>query len=169
MSAAEILDRVNERDQSIGTIERADVFKDHANFRVVHVFIFNPAGELLLQKLAPDRTRHAGRWGSSVAAYVAAGESYAQAATRRLRDELNVTNLRLEEIGKTSMLDNGCRKFITLFVGQNAGPFSLDLSHVTEVEFVALGQVRRLAAQDPSRFTPTLLHLLDFYTRTQPS
>jgi len=169
MPAAEVLDRVNERDQPIGTVARADVFKLHANFRVAHVFIFNPAGELLLQELAPDRIRNPGSWGSSLAAYVAAGEDYSHAAMRRLREELGVSGVDLEEIGKTQMLDEGCRKFITLYAGRDAGPFTPDPSHIAEVAFVPLDQVRKIARQDPSRFTPTFLHLLDFYTRTRPS
>jgi isopentenyl-diphosphate delta-isomerase len=136
---------------------------------VAHVFVFNRRGELLLQELAMNRPRHSGRWGSSLAAYVAAGEDYAHAARRRLREELGVRGANLQEIGKTQMLDEGCCKFITLFAARNAGPFTLDPSHIAEVHFVPLEQVRRDATQDPSRFTPTFLHLLDFYTRTRPS
>lgn len=169
MPAAEILDRVNEQDQAIGTIPRTEVFKLHASFRVAHVFIFNPAGDLLLQKLAPNRTRHPGCWGSSLAAYVAAGENYAQAAMRRLREELGISGVNLEEIGKTQMLDEGCRKFIMLFKGRYAGPFAADSSHIAQLEFVSLDQVFRTAEQHASRFTPTFLHLLDFYRRTRPS
>ncbi len=165
MPAANVLDRVNEQDQPIGTIERTDIFKVHANFRVAHVFIFNPLAELLLQRLAPGRVRHAGRWGSSLAAYVAAGEDYAQAATRRLHEELGISNLILEEIGKTQMVDEGCIKFITLYASRYAGPFVLDPSHIAEIEFVALDQIRKAVAHGPSSFTPTFLHLLDFYTR----
>jgi isopentenyldiphosphate isomerase len=169
MPAAEVLDRVNEQDQAIGTIARSDVFKLHANFRVAHVFIFNPAGELLLQEIAGGRTRNPGRLGSSLAAYVAAGEDYGRAAKRRLWEELRIGEMNLKEIGKTSMLDEGCRKFITLFEGHHGGPFAPDSSHIAELEFAPLEQVFRIAAKYPSRFTPTFLHLLDFYRRTRPS
>jgi isopentenyldiphosphate isomerase len=169
MAAAEVLDRVNERDQPIGTIARVDVFRLHANFRVVHVFIFNHRRELLLQRIAPNRVRHSGRWGSSLAAYVAAGEDYLTAARRRLQEELGIYNLGLTEIGKTQMLDEGSGKFIALYRGRYGGPFEVDSSHIAGVEFVPMERVRAAAAQDPSRFTPTFLYLLDFYTRTQPS
>jgi isopentenyl-diphosphate delta-isomerase len=169
MPAAEVLDRVNELDQPIGTIARADVFRSHANFRVAHVFIFNRQDELLLQELSPARARNPGRWGSSLAAYVAAGEDYIQAARRRLREELGISDMKLSEIGKTRMLDEGSNKFITLFEGRYDGPFVPDSSHIAKLEFVLLDQVIRTSQQDPSRFTPTFLHLLDFYRRTRPS
>ena len=167
MSAAEVLDRVNEQDQPVGTIRRADVFRAHANFRVAHVFIFDGAGNLLLQRLAPGRSRHPGRWGSSLAAYVAAGESYTDAATRRLSEELGVANVGLQEIGKTSMTDEGSVKFITLYEAKSDGPFHLDPSHISEIAPFALDHVRSWSAQDSGAFTPTFLHLLDFYIRTR--
>jgi isopentenyl-diphosphate Delta-isomerase len=169
MPAAEVVDQVDERNQAIGTVARADVFKLHANFRVAHVFIFNSAGELLLQKLALNRIRHPGCWGSSLAAYVAAGESYSQAAIRRLREELGIYSISLQEIGRTQMFDEGCRKFITLYAGRCDGPFTPDPSHIAELEFVLLDRARKTARQDHLRFTPTFLHLLDFYTQTWPS
>jgi isopentenyldiphosphate isomerase len=169
MPGAEVLDRVNEQDQPIGTVERADVFRLHANFRVAHVFIFNHSEDILLQRLAPNRARHPGRWGSSLAAYVAAGENYAQAATRRLGEELGIFIPNLDKIGKTQMVDDGCRKFITLYAGHHDGPFTLDPTHIAEVEFFSLDQVVKTAAINPSSFTPTFLQLLDFYKRKQPS
>jgi|SRR5579864_3149953 len=167
MPAAEVLDRVNENDQPVGTIARGDVFRLHANFRVAHVFIFDGIGELLLQQLASSRSRHPGRWGSSLAAYVAAGETYAAAATRRLSEELGVSNVGLREIGKTSMFDEGSLKFITLYEAGLSGPFVIDPSHISEIAFFPLDQVRSWSVQDPAAFTPTFLHLLDFYVRTR--
>jgi isopentenyl-diphosphate delta-isomerase len=169
MAAAQVLDQVNEQDQPIGTIRRSDVFRLHANFRVAHVFIFNPQGQLLLQEIAPNQSRHPGRWGSSIAAYVASGEDYLQAATRRLGEELGIRGLSLAEIGKTEMIDDGCHKFMMLFTCHHPGPFTIDSSHISGVEFVALPQVRAAVKENSWRFTPTFIHLLDFYTRAQPS
>jgi isopentenyldiphosphate isomerase len=169
MPAATMLDWVDEQDQWVGTIARADLFKGHANFRVAHVFIFNWKAELLLQRLAASRTRHPGRWGSSVAAYVAAGEDYAQAAARRLREELGLSSLSLEEVGKTEMSDDGCRKFITLFAIHSDGPFAIDRTHIAEVEFASIDRIQMMAAGDPATFTPTFLYLLDFYLKRRAS
>jgi isopentenyl-diphosphate Delta-isomerase len=169
MAAAQVLDQVNEQDQPIGSVRRSDVFRLHANFRVVHVFIFNQQGQLLLQKIAPTQPRHPGRWGSSIAAYVASGEDYAQAATRRLEEELGIRGGSLEEIGKTEMIDEGCHKFMMLFASHQDGPFAIDSSHIAGVEFVSLPQIRASVKEDSSRFTPTFLRLLDFYIQAQPS
>src|SRR6266436_6616515 len=98
-----LVDAVDQNDAPIGVIRRNEVFRQHANFRVAHDLIFNARGELLVQQLANTRTRHPDYWGSSVAAYLFAGESYQAAAKRRLAEELGVYGVPLNYIGKTSM------------------------------------------------------------------
>jgi 16S rRNA (adenine1518-N6/adenine1519-N6)-dimethyltransferase len=68
------IDRVNKADVPIGLVERGEVFEQGAAFRVVHVFVLDRRGHLLLQQLGARRDRNPLRWGSSVAAYLHAGE-----------------------------------------------------------------------------------------------
>jgi isopentenyldiphosphate isomerase len=75
----QVIDAVDAHDQVVGTIRRGDIFVQRVNFRVVHAFVFNPDDAILLQHLAPQKPRHPLAWGSSVAGYVASGESYDQA------------------------------------------------------------------------------------------
>ena len=70
-----LIDRVDETDRAIGNVARGDVLRVGANFE--QCTSSSSTGErLLLQHLAPTRERHPERWGSSVAAYLHAGESY---------------------------------------------------------------------------------------------
>src|SRR5580692_4842 len=78
------VDVVDGSDRVIGTGQRRHVLQQNAGFRVTHVFVFNRAGDLLLQQIAPG-LRHPGQWGSSVAGYLRAGEDYRQAAERKLQ------------------------------------------------------------------------------------
>ena len=110
-----LIDAVDERDEPIGQIPRGEALAAGVGFRTAHVFVLNGQGELLLQKLASGRERHPGRWGSSVAAYLNSGEGYADAATRRLREELGLA-LELRFIGKLEMRDGDSLKFVTLFM-----------------------------------------------------
>jgi isopentenyldiphosphate isomerase len=158
-----LVDSVNSSDVPVGVIARSDLFQRHANFRVAHDLIFNSSGELLIQKLARRRPRHPGYWGSSVAAYLFAGESYREAAERRLTQELGVHNLNLEFIGKISMIDDGCQKFIGIFAGLYDGPFNPDKEHIEELEFLSLQQIHALRDSGARLFTPTFLRVLQFY------
>ncbi len=158
-----IIDAVDRRDSPIGEVKRSEVFKERLNFRVVHILLFNGRGELLVQQLANDRTRHPRYWGSSVAGYLFAGESYEAAAQRRLSQELGVFNSRLAPVGKTSMSDEGCLKFIGVFSAVSEGPFSFDGEHISALEFVSLPEIHKLHNQGSVAFTPTFIRVLDFY------
>lgn len=129
-----------------------------ANFRVVHVFVFNRRGELLIQRIARHR-RHGGMWGSSVASYVRSGESYDEASARAIRAELGIGGIFLEPLGKLSMTDESSTKFIGFYRAEYEGRLTLDPDQVSAVRFVRASD-RQLGGR---AFTPTFLHLLDHY------
>ena len=158
-----VIDAVDQNDTPIGTIRRNEVFRQRASFRVAHDLVFNSSGELLLQQLAHTRTRHPGYWGSSVAAYLFAGEPYRAAAERRLAEELRVQGERLNYIGKTSMADEGSHKFIAVFTTIHDGPFDFDRSHIETLEFLPRHVIHELHAAGSRTFTPTFLRVLNFY------
>jgi len=162
LSSEMLINTVNDNDEITGVIEHSRVFAHHAMFRVVHLFLFNHNNELLLQQLSPQRERHPAAWGSSVAGYVLAGETYEQAATRRVQQELGVT-CDLHHFGKTTMIDEGCKKFITLFLATCEGPFSYDHDHIAALESLRVDRIRQLHDTRARVFTPTFLHVLDFY------
>lgn len=158
-----VIDGVDQNDSSVQEVVRNQVFSKRVNFRVVHDLVFNRRGELLVQRLSPTRTRHPGFWGSSVAGYLFAGETYVSAATRRLGEELGVFSASLAYVGKTSMEDEGCRKFIGVFSTVHDGPFRIDRGHIDAIEFLPISTIHDLRAGGSFPFTPTFLRVLDFY------
>jgi len=163
ISSEMLIDAVSGNDVPVGVIARAEVFQRHANFRVAHDLIFNSSGELLIQELARTRLRHPGYWGSSVAAYLFVGESYREAAERRLTEELGVPALYLDFVGKISMNDDGSQKFIGIFTGVYDGPFTPDKEQIGDLEFLPLKQIHALHDSSTRLFTPTFLKVLEFY------
>jgi isopentenyldiphosphate isomerase len=158
-----LIDTVDEHDIPRGVIRRSEALPSRSNFRVVHIFLFNRHNELLIQQLSSNRERHAGQWGSSVAGYLFAGETYIEAAQRRLRQELGVRQADLHQYGKTMMDDSGCKKFISLFIATCEGPFKPDGSQIAQIEFLAINTIERLSDGGQRVFTPTFLYLLQFY------
>jgi isopentenyl-diphosphate Delta-isomerase len=156
-----IVARVDDGDNVVDTVERGDVFRLKANFRVVHIFLFNRDGQLLIQQIARDGTRSPGLWGSSVAGYVLATETYENAAHRKILQEIGV-DLSLSYIGKTAMDDDGCKKFIGLYAGICDGPFLRDKKEIDAVRFIDVESVDT-TSQEMNAFTPTFLHALRFY------
>ena len=144
VSETMLIDRVDQSDAVIGPIERGRVFELKANFRVVHVFVLDRRGRLLLQQIPPCGKRHPGNWGSSVAGYVFSGEGYEEAARRRLGQELGVAGAELQFFGKVPMDDAGCTKFIALFTARHDGPFRPDAGHIAALDFVDLQDIPEL-------------------------
>jgi len=158
-----VIDAVDQTDTPVGQITRALVFREHANFRVSHVLIFNSKGELLLQQLAFTRNRNPGAWGSSVASYLFSSEGYLDAAKRRVHEELGISGFSLLTLGKTQMLDDGCLKFITVFQSLHEGPFHFDPSLINQVKFMKLRDIESAMHGGSMIFTPTFQRVLDFY------
>lgn len=158
-----LIDAVDHADRPIGTIQRNKVLSSRQGFRVVHGFIFDESDKLLLQQLSRDRERHPLHWGSSVAGYLFSGETYDQAIKRRLAQELGLIGQTPTRYGKTSMKDEGSLKFIELYTLSSGGPFTPDRHHIEQLEFVAVQHIAMMRLSGERQFTPTFLHVLDFF------
>ena len=160
-----VIDWVDETDQVIGPISRKNIYRENASFRTSHIFLFNSKGQLLLQKISEKKERYPGRYGSSVAGYVLSGESYEQAAKRKLMDELGVSNkeAKIKLVGKTFMEDMGRRKFVSLFLTTYDNELKPDSEQMDEVKFFDPKEITKMREKDANVFTPTFLHVLDYY------
>jgi len=157
-----LIDRVDERNRSVGTVARQDVFKEHANFRTVHVLVVKDEGDVLLQQLAPTRERHPLQWGSSVAGYIYAGETYEEAARRRLREELGLET-ELHAVGITPMEDDGLTKFVGVFVTVADRPRVEEPDHIAAIEFRPQTELEQDIRLHADAYTDSFRHVLAFW------
>lgn len=162
-----LIDRVDEQDQPVGRIPRGEVLQLGANFRTVHVFVLHDRS-LLLQRLAPTRERHPERWGSSVAAYLHAGEDYEHAARRRLAEELGLERP-LTRVGKTRMADEHSLKFVELYTVEDGTVEIRDRDHIMDLAYWDRAELDGAIIAAPERFTPTFLHVYRYFQQRQTS
>jgi isopentenyl-diphosphate Delta-isomerase len=83
---------VSEQDNIIGSA-LPDVYSRGLIHRFASVFILDSHNRLLLQKRASHKRRHGGLFSESVSTQVESNESYLQAASRRIQEELGLENL----------------------------------------------------------------------------
>lgn len=164
-TASTPIDLVDAADHPIGQIARGKALRAGANFRTCHVFVFDQRGRLLLQQLAEERARFPARWGSSVAAYLFAGERYRDAAKRRMREEIGI-DVPLHYVGKKRMLDEHSLKFVGLFTARAGNAQIGDTGQIQALEYWPLSRVRTEVESRPDRFTPTFVRLFSFYRDT---
>lgn len=158
------IDAVNERDEAIGTVTRGTVLREGRNFRTAHVLILDHRGCILLQRLAGNRDRHPGRWGSSVAAYLFAGESYLDAARRRMREELCVDSP-LQPVGKIEMLDERSLKFVSVFLARSDAAEICEPEHLSELRYWPIPVIEEGLRAEAQSFTPTFARVFGEFAR----
>jgi 16S rRNA (adenine1518-N6/adenine1519-N6)-dimethyltransferase len=147
---------VDENDRQIGTASRLEVHENNFRHRAVHIFIFNHAGEILLQNRSPWKDRHPLLWDSSAAGHVEANEGYDEAAGRELLEELGAS-VRLDRIGKLPASEKTGQEFITVYRGECDGPFAFPWEEISALEFFPTEIVERWVANKPEEFAPGFL------------
>jgi isopentenyldiphosphate isomerase len=122
----EIFDVVNEKDEVIGRMPRAQVHREGRKHRAVHVLIFNRRGEIFLQKRSLAKDNFPGLWDSSASGHVDGGEAYDQCAVREVGEELGLTLaappprlFRIEACAETG------QEFVWVYRTESEGPFVL--------------------------------------------
>lgn len=161
----ELVDHVDDRDRVVGVVPRARVYELKANFRVAHVFVFDPRGRLLIHELAATK-RFARHWGSSVAGGVRSGETPRDAARRELHEELALRPRGLYYVGKARVGDSGVTKFLSLFCTV-ASPDSIrpNPDEIARVDWVAIDVLRDMQRRRDRAFTPTFASAFALFER----
>lgn len=154
----EIVDIVDQNDRVIGKTTLKEAHREKLLHRAVHVVIENSKGEVLcLKRAAGMKIRPS--WTSNMGEHVHAAESYEQAATRGLREELGIT-AKPVFFGKILINDKGHNQVIGIFKEKSNGPFNIDRDETERAEFRAIGQIRKGIATG-EKYTPTFVAVLE--------
>jgi isopentenyl-diphosphate delta-isomerase len=82
---------VDSDDREIGFLPKADAHLGHGTLhRAFSLFVFNPAGELLLQQRAKGKRLWPGYWSNTCCSHPRRGEKMDSAIHRRLQEELGL-------------------------------------------------------------------------------
>jgi isopentenyldiphosphate isomerase len=151
--AEEWLDVLDEAGRVAGKLPREEVHRRALLHRSVHVFVFDPAGKLWLQKRALDRALNPGLWTSSASGHLASGEPEAEGAAREVEEEigLRVEPRRVGEFRHREGLENEVCSLWEARTDQPARPGP----EVLAVMAVDRGELDALRARLPGSFAPS--------------
>lgn len=154
------IDAVDSSDREVGRVARGAALAQPIGFRTAHAIVRTSDGEIWLQRLAPERPRHAGRWGSSAATYLHSGETYETAIRRRLGEELDLISVEPKIVGKMSMQDEQATKWVSVFECESSEPRVAEPEHLDQLKKVDFAWLKNEVEHDPESFTPTLVRIV---------
>jgi isopentenyldiphosphate isomerase len=89
--ADELMDICDENNNVVGQGMKSHILKNGLWHRTARVFIYNSAGEILIQLRGKDKELYPDRWDVGAAGHVAAGENYLDTAVREAQEELGLS------------------------------------------------------------------------------
>ena len=163
-SGEELFETFTESGAPLGLAPRSVVHARGLWHRSVHVFLFDAAGRLHLQRRAADKDVCPNLWDQSAAEHLKPGETFADGAHRGLAEELGVSGVALTPLGEpfAARLENpelGIRDYELQqsFRGVWSGTLTPDPAEVAEVRTESLGSLARWLCASPEDFTPWFL------------
>ena len=160
----EYLDIVDDNNRIIGKESFEKVYENKLGHRIVHVFVFNSRGQLLLQKRAKTKSFCPGYLCTAAAGHVRSGESYEDAGKRELFEELGIKNTDIEKLHEfLHIKSDGTKKFLCLFKCVWDAEIKLNYHEVESARFYDLNFIRNNI--DKMKITPELHQILIWYIR----
>lgn len=156
---SELLILVDEHDVELGTLAKTTCHDgDGVLHRAFSLFVFNPAGELLIQQRATDKRLWPGYWSNSCCSHPRAGEPLALATQRRCQQELGFTTP-LQYVYKFQYQADfkgigAEHELCSVFVGTYAGQTDINRAEISAHRWIAPADLEAEMAAHPEQFTP---------------
>jgi isopentenyl-diphosphate Delta-isomerase len=148
---------IDEEDAPLGEGEKLDVHRSGALHRAFSVFAFNARGELLLQRRALGKYHSGGLWTNTCCGHPRPGESTADAARRRLFEELGISCGELRPAGVlryraeiADLVENELDHLLVTEVTDEPDP---NPEEVVEWRFIAPEELSAWIDERPEAFT----------------
>jgi isopentenyl-diphosphate delta-isomerase len=148
---------VDADDVEIGTLEKLAAHRKGALHRAISVFLYNSKGQMLIQRRAKDKYHSSGLWTNSCCSHPRPGEDSADAAQRRLVEEMGISaNLtHVYSFTYKTEFDNGLteNEFDHVYVGVSDQQPHPNEQEVMEWRYVRTDDVRKEIQEQPGKFT----------------
>ncbi len=160
MHSADLDERVilvDTSDRPIGSAPKLAVHRDGRLHRAFSLFVFDPRGRLLLQRRASGKYHSGGLWSNTCCGHPRPGEATADAAQRRLHEEMGF-DCALQPAGAiVYRVEVGAElwehEYDHLFTGIYRGDPRPDPQEVEDWRWVAIDELLLELRQNPSGFT----------------
>ena len=131
----DLVDVVDAGDTVIATVTRREMRAGALRHRAVYLLVVSSAGELLVHQRSFDKDLYPGWWDVAAGGVVGTAESYDDAASRELSEELGIT-APLEPLGRGVFDDPLVRIIARVYLARHDGPFEFSDGEVITAEWI---------------------------------
>lgn len=158
---------VSKKDEILGVMDKMQAHENGILHRAFSVFLFNDKGEMLLQKRAAGKYHSPNQWTNAVCSHPRMGETYMEAAQRRLKEELGIETpitYRFNFLYKADVGQNLWEHELDhVFTGNFEGEFKLNEDEVSEVRYISIDELDKEMSANPENFTEWFKIILKEY------
>ena len=149
---------VDENGNTIGEALRSTCHDGKSKFLhpVVHLHLFNKAGELFLQKRAMTKDIQPGKWDTSVGGHISPGETVEEALARETGEELGLDSFIPQFLGKYIWETSRERELVNSFSTTSDDVPVINKNEIEEGKFWSLHEIKDNFGKDI--FTPNFEH-----------
>ena len=158
---------VSEQDEVLGVMEKMQAHQEGILHRAFSVFLFNEAGEMLLQKRAAGKYHSPNQWTNAVCSHPRIDESYLEGANRRMSEELGIDAELREKFHFIYKADVGQdlweHELDHVFTGSFSGDVNLNKDEVAEIRYISMEDLDNEMNEHPENFTEWFKIILGEY------
>lgn len=148
---------VNEQDEQLDVMDKMEAHRQGILHRAFSVFIFNKAGEMLLQQRAEHKYHSGGLWTNACCSHPTPGEDTSAAAQRRLQEEMgfNAPLVKVFDFTYKAEFDNGLTEYEYdhVFLGVYNGDIHPNPDEVQAFCHKRMEDIRQQLVDEPEVFT----------------
>ena len=149
---------VDENDNEIGTEEKIQAHKDAKLHRAFSIYVYNPKGQLLLQKRAAKKYHCRSLWSNTCCGHPRKSETVEQAVHRRLKEEMGFEcelTKKFQFIYK-SPFKNGLteHEFLHVFTGTYNEDPKINPEEADDFRWINMDELKQDIQNNPENYTP---------------